>query len=126
MPMGVTFAVILLLGALSAAQCSGRVSAEHRAERAEKAQKAAEANLTTCHKSEVNLQTELSIQKAAVAALKADGDRREAEIAKARQAARSEAARADHAIDVLAHAQPTGVDACARTLDAVRIARGAR
>jgi hypothetical protein len=86
---------------------------------------AVQASYDQCKANRLSLQASLDRQNAAVTALEQASATRAAEIAKARQAARSEALRADHAIDLLSKAQPAGNDACARTLDAVRIARGA-
>lgn len=107
-------AVILL--ALCVGQCTRAVKAEHRADRAEKATVAVRRDLGTCRANGAALEAEIASQNAAVDAFKREGAAKVAEIAKARQATRQEAERADRAAAALKRLKPAGNDLCARML----------
>lgn len=73
-------------------------------------------DLGTCRANTAALEASIRGQNAAVAAWKAEGDARAAEVAKARHATREKAARADRAAANLAALKPVGNDLCARML----------
>lgn len=81
--------VAVLCLALSVDQCSGRVKAEHRADKAEKQVAAVKADLTTCRANTSTLKSSLDGQNRAVEAMRAEGEARVAESRKAVSAARS-------------------------------------
>lgn len=106
-PVATAGCVVLL--ALSVGQCTRAVKAEH-------ALKGARSQLAACHQNVGALEGSIARQNAEVATWKAEGERRAAEMEKARLAARKEAERADKAADMLAKVKPAGNDVCARIL----------
>jgi hypothetical protein len=78
---------------------------------------AAEANLRTCRGNVAALQGSVDAQNAAVAALKADGERRARLLADELRQARSESASAARRADTILAARPKGPDVCAKLLD---------
>lgn len=113
-PVASFVAVILLAVALS--QCSARHAAERQLVNAERALVNARRDLGTCRANTAALEGAVVRQNAAVAAWKAEGEARAAEVAKARLAARKEADRADHAARLLSQVTPAGNDVCSRLL----------
>lgn len=75
-----------------------------------------ETDLRTCRGNVAGLRASLDAQNAALTAMERDGKARAAEVAKARQATRQEAERADRAVVKLAALEPVGNDLCARML----------
>lgn len=109
-------ALALALALVAVGQCTAKNAEARRADRAETARDMARANLSTCQTNTRTLETTIAGQNAAIDAFKREGEARAAEIAKARQAARSEAERADKAAATLAKLKPAGIDICARML----------
>lgn len=113
-PIAGVIAVLAILFGIS--QCSGKVSAEHKLAKADKELVAVRQDYKTCQANERTLGDLIDLQNKAVDAAKANSDRRQAEIAKARQAAASEAARASRAEKALSTFKPVGNDQCSRLL----------
>lgn len=74
-------------------------------------------NYATCQRNEKTLSDTLTASQFAVDAWKRDGERRDAEVAKARQAAQKSALAAQAAADRLQAFQAKGADVCTRLLE---------
>lgn len=105
-----TLAAVVAL-AFGVSQCSGRVKAEHRAEKAEKAVERTERDLRTCRGNTDALKASIAAQNAAVDALKREGEARVAESRKAASQARAVAESYRKSAAAILAAKPKG-EAC--------------
>lgn len=113
-PIASVIAILLFCALLG--QCQATGSAKRALAKSEKQVVAVRSDLLTCKANTSALEASIAGQNAAVEAFKADSDARAAEVAKARQATRHEAERADRAAAALARFKPAGNDLCARML----------
>lgn len=74
-------------------------------------------DLSQCRVNIGTLEDAREVQNAALDAFKREGEAKAAEVAKARQASRQEAERADRAAAALRRLSPAGLDVCARMLE---------
>ena len=113
-PLGAVLALVLALAL--AGQCASTHAETRRANRAENALELARTELSSCRFETRSLEASVAGQNAAVDAWRTEGEARAREVEKARQAAKSEAERADRAAAALARLKPVGSDLCARML----------
>lgn len=112
LPLPVALLVVLILSVGMLGQSAGRAKAERRATAAEAALGISRAALNTCHTDVSTLKAAQKVQNEAVAALKAEGDARVAQSAKATQAARFVAESYRREAGRILSARPKGGDAC--------------
>lgn len=113
-PVASVIAILLLFALLG--QCQATGSAKRALAKSEDQVVAVKADLSTCKANTSALEASIAGQNAAVDAFKREGDAKAAEAARARQATRHEAERADRAAAALARFKPAGNDLCARML----------
>lgn len=113
-PIALFICVLLAFALLGQCQATGQ--AKRALAKSQKEVARLDRDLGTCRANGAALEAAIAGQNAAVDAFKREGEAKVAEIAKARQATRQEAERADRAAASLKRLKPAGGDVCARML----------